>query len=75
MRGQTRIGSAIETATNIVVGFSVNYVANITILPAIGLPITHSQAFGVGLIYTVISVVRSYGLRRLFNRIRRLHHA
>lgn len=71
---QTRLGSALESAANIVVGFSVNFMANLAIFPLFGFNITAGQAFHVGLIFTAIALVRSYALRRVFNRIRRLHH-
>jgi hypothetical protein len=73
-RGQTRMGSAIEVAMNIVIGFSINWVANLLILPLYGFQITGSQAFSMGLIFTGIAIARGYVLRRVFNRIRSLHH-
>jgi hypothetical protein len=73
-RGQTRLGSAIEVAMNIVIGFSINWVANLLILPLYGFQITGSQAFSMGLIFTGIAIARGYVLRRVFNRIRSLHH-
>lgn len=72
---QTRLGSALESVANIVVGFSINWAANMVILPIFGFPVTPTAAFHMGLIFTAISLVRSYWLRRLFNRIRRLHAA
>jgi hypothetical protein len=74
VKGQTRLGSMIEVATNIAVGFSVNFVANLLILPLYGFHVTGHQAFSMGLIFTVIAIVRSYLLRRVFNSIRSLHH-
>ena len=70
---QTRIGSLIEVLFNIAIGFAINWVANIYILPLYGFHITGGQAFSMGLIFTVISVVRSYVIRRYFNA--RLHAA
>ena len=70
---QTRLGSLIEVLFNIAIGFAVNWVANIYILPLYGFQVTGSQAFSMGLIFTVISVVRSYVIRRWFNA--RLHAA
>jgi hypothetical protein len=70
---QTRTGSAVETATNLVVGQLINFTANMTVLPLFGLHPTPADAVGMGLIFTVISVARSYTLRRVFNRIRRFH--
>jgi len=71
---QTRLGSALETAANIVIGFSINWCANMLILPLFGFKIHAVAAFNMGLIFTVISIVRGYALRRMFNRIRSLHN-
>jgi hypothetical protein len=64
---QTRLGSLIEVCINILIGFAINWVANIFILPLYGFPITGGQAFSMGLLFTVISVARSYVIRRWFN--------
>jgi hypothetical protein len=66
---QTRWGSLVEAKVNIVVGFAINWVANMTILPLFGFHVTGAQAFHIGVIFTVISLVRSYVLRRFFNSL------
>jgi hypothetical protein len=68
---QTRIGSLIEACINTIIGFSINYTANLCIFPLFGMHISPGNNFLLGLIYTVISVVRSYTIRRWFNG--RLH--
>lgn len=67
---QTKLGSFAEAWANIAVGFSINYVANLLVLPLFGLNVTPADAFGIGVIFTVISLVRSYVLRRWFNGLR-----
>ena len=67
---QTVKGSFVEAITNTVVGFVINYTANLLILPHIGCHLTLANNFAIGLLYTGIAVVRSFGLRRLFNYIR-----
>jgi hypothetical protein len=64
---QTRLGSLIEAGFNILIGFSINWVANLLILPLFGFAVTGGQAFGIGIFFTVISLVRSYVIRRWFN--------
>lgn len=64
---QTKLGSLIEVCINILIGFSINWVANLWILPLYGFNVTGAQAFSMGLLFTVISVVRSYVVRRWFN--------
>jgi hypothetical protein len=72
---QTKLGSILEAWANIFIGFGINFMANILILPMFGFKtLTLGKNFEIGLLYTIISLVRSYYLRRMFNRIRRLHH-
>lgn len=68
---QTRLGSLIEAIINVVIGFSINFAANMLIFPLFGFHITPGANLALGLIYTVISVARSYCVRRWFNA--RLH--
>lgn len=70
---QTRLGSWLEAWANIAIGFGINWTANMLVFPLFGFDITAGQAFHVGLIFTAISLARSYVLRRMFNRIKRLH--
>lgn len=67
---QTRLGSFVEAWANILVGFSINYVANLCIFPFFGMHISALNNFYLGLIYTVISLARSFVLRRWFNGLR-----
>lgn len=67
---QTKLGSFTEAWANIAVGFGINFAANLLVLPHFGLPVTAVQAFGIGVIFTVISLVRSYVLRRWFNGLK-----
>ena len=70
---QTRVGSLIEACMNVAIGFAINFVANMLILPLIGFHITPGQNLFIGVLYTGISVARSYVIRRWFNA--RLHAA
>ncbi len=65
--GQTRRGSLLESLVNILVGYSINFVANLLIFPLFGWHISTRENLTMGVIYTGISLVRSYGLRRFFN--------
>ena len=70
---QTRLGSFIEAWANVAIGFGINFCANLIILPHFGFNVTGGQAFGIGMFFTIISVARSYIVRRWFNA--RLHAA
>ena len=65
--GQTRWGSAVEALLNVAIGFAINFTANMLVLPLFFSGVTASKAFGIGLVFTVISVARSYILRRWFD--------
>jgi hypothetical protein len=68
---QTRIGSFIEASANIAVGFGINFTANMLILPHFGFTsLDASKAFGIGCCFTVISLCRSYLLRRGFANLK-----
>ena len=64
---QTRRGSLIEVGINIFIGFWINYFANLLILPMFGLHVTLAENFLLGLAYTLVSVARSYIIRRWFD--------
>jgi hypothetical protein len=64
---QTRLGSLIEAVMNVFIGFWINFFANLLILPLIGFNITIADNFFIGFLYTLISVARSYVVRRWFN--------
>ena len=70
---QTKLGSFYEACINVLIGFGINYVANLLILPLFGFHITLSENFLMGLLYTGISVGRSYVIRRWFDR--KIHEA
>jgi hypothetical protein len=68
---QTKLGSITEAWANIAVGFGVNFTANMVVLPLFGFTsLTLKNNFIIGAIYTVISLLRSYVLRRWFNGLK-----
>lgn len=69
---QSRLGSFIESLANVVLGYGVAVGAQILIFPLFGVVIPLSSNLAIGIIFTLVSLVRSYLLRRLFNWI---HHA
>ncbi|WP_208451197.1 DUF7220 family protein [Burkholderia anthina] len=66
---QTKRGSFIEAMTNTAIGYGINYTANLVIFPFFGMHISPKANILLGLIYTGISIVRGYVLRRCFNRM------
>ena len=72
---QTRTESLVEAWVNTLIGWTINFAANLVVLPAFGFPVTVRDALGIGVVFTFISVARSYLVRRWFNaRISRFAH-
>ena len=67
MPGQTRLASFIESCLNVLIGFGVALLSQLLVFPLFGIHIPLSQNLAIGLIFTVISIIRSYWVRRLFN--------
>lgn len=68
MTPQSRIDSLMEALTNVLIGFTINFIANAVILPwYLGVPFSWGGFAVLGLLYTCISVARSYLIRRAFN--------
>ena len=58
-----------ESWSNIFIGFAINYLANILILPLFGFKsLTAGKNIIIGIIYTGISLLRSFCIRRFYNR-------
>lgn len=70
---QTKLGSLIEVSINIAIGFAINFFMNLTIFPLFGWSISVAENLLLGVIYTVVSVIRGYIVRRWFER--RIHEA
>ncbi len=68
MSSQSRRSSLIEALANTAIGFCISLLATLTILPALGVIASAGQSVVMTLGFTVISIIRSYILRRVFNR-------
>ncbi|KQZ00879.1 hypothetical protein ASD45_08430 [Pseudolabrys sp. Root1462] len=67
---QSRAMSLVESLANIAIGYGIQCAAFALFLPLFGFRPSLHDTLVFGLIMTVVSVVRSYALRRLFEAIR-----
>ncbi|MEQ9145226.1 MULTISPECIES: DUF7220 family protein [Rhodobacterales] len=67
---QSRFMSLVEAIANVAVGYSVAVMTQILIFPVFGLHTTLAQNLKMGGIFTIVSIARSFALRRLFEAIR-----
>ena len=64
---QSKKESLIESLTSTTIGIIIGIVLNITILPIFGYPVSWSDSLWISLIFSAISVIRSYAVRRIFD--------
>lgn len=68
---QTKLGSAVEVALNLLVGYTINFTANLVILPLFGFAtLTVAKNLEIGVLFTFISIARQYIIRRYFNGLK-----
>ena len=67
---QTKTNSLIETCTNTAIGYLVALASQLLVFPLFDINIPFSDNLLIGLWFTVISILRGYVVRRLFNRKR-----
>jgi hypothetical protein len=67
---QSRLMSLVESVANVIVGYGVAVVTQILIFPIFGLHATLAQNLKMGLVFSVVSIARSFALRRLFEALR-----
>lgn len=64
---QSRGASLAEAATNVTVGWSVAFATQLVVFPLVGIEADLRQNLTVAAVFTVVSLARSYVLRRIFN--------
>ncbi len=65
---QSKKNSLFEAFTNVLIGYLVAVTANLLILPVFGYNVTVADSFSIGVAFTLVSLGRSYVIRRIFNR-------
>jgi hypothetical protein len=67
---QTKKYSFAESLVNTFTGLLVSFLIQLAIYPALGIPVRISQNLIITAVFTIASIIRSYLVRRVFNRIR-----
>ena len=65
---QPRWQSAVESVANVAIGFGVAVAAQLAVFPLFGFHPPLADNLMIGGLFTVVSLLRSFALRRLFNR-------
>lgn len=67
---QSKKLSLLESCVNVAVGYLVSLAGQILIFPLFGISVKVSENLLIGLLFTILSIVRSYTLRRIFNHVK-----
>lgn len=67
---QSRSASLAEAVANVAAGFLVAILAQRIAFPLFGIATTIGEDAGIAALFTALSLVRSYAIRRLFEHLR-----
>jgi len=67
MTGQKKEHSVLEVLLNVFIGYSIAVAAQVAVLPWFGVNISFYDNMQIALFFTIISMIRQYYVRRLFN--------
>jgi uncharacterized membrane protein len=70
MRQQSRLMSLVASIANVVVGFLLALLTQIAVFPVFGLVVSGTDNLLISVIFTAVSLVRSFILRRFFEAVR-----
>jgi len=62
--------SLVESIANVAVGYGIAVTTQVMVFPLFGIHIGLADNLRIGAAFTVISIFRSYALRRLFEALR-----
>ncbi len=66
---QTKLQSFLEANVSTAIGFGISWALTPFVMAAFGYSVGAGTALGITVVYTVISIVRGYLVRRIFNRL------
>jgi len=64
---QSRRHSILESITQTVIGLATSFVIQVILYPLMGIPVTFKQNIIITAVFFVVSIIRGYIVRRIFN--------
>jgi len=64
---QKKSFSLVEATTNTAIGLVTSFLIQIVLYPIMNIPVRLEQNVIITVVFTVVSIIRSYLVRRLFN--------
>lgn len=69
MKSQSKKMSILESITNTVIGLLTSFYIQLLIFPIFGIHVTTGTNIKITAIFFIVSFIRSYTTRRIFNKI------
>lgn len=66
---QSKKMSLVESLSNTLIGYFIAVISQLIVFPLVGIESSIKQNLIVGFYFTLISIIRGFVLRRLFNEI------
>lgn len=66
---QSRIQSFAESLMNVIIGYLIALLTQITVFPLFDIYVSVDTHIAIGVIFTGVSLIRSYVIRRVFNKL------
>ena len=65
---QTKLDSLTEAVINTFIGFVIAFISQLVFFPIVGIDVTLGQNLILTVLFTLVSIVRTYIIRRYFNK-------
>ena len=65
---QTKLESLTEAVINTFIGFVIAFISQLIIFPIVSVDVTLGQNFILTILFTLVSIIRTYIIRRYFNK-------
>ncbi len=67
---QSRRMSLLEAITNVALGYGIAVVTQVAVFPLFGLYVSLSDNLMISVIFSMVSIARSFAIRRIFETLR-----
>ena len=65
---QTKLDSLIEAVINTFIGFVIAFISQLVFFPIVGIEANLEQNFILTVLFTLVSIIRTFIIRRYFNK-------
>ncbi len=65
---QSKLESLYEASINTFLGFVIAFISQLVFFPIVGIEVTLVQNFILTVLFTLVSILRTYAVRRFFNK-------